>query len=77
MMDRIAVAEIAGRFARNLLRKADENGVVQRALVSERGYGGPSGTRTQDPLIKSQMLYRPELTAHRGDARGLFDRLDP
>ncbi len=28
----------------------------------------PSGTRTRDPLIKSQMLYRPELTAHRGEA---------
>jgi hypothetical protein len=26
--------------------------------------GEPSGTRTRDPLIKSQMLYRPELTAH-------------
>ena len=25
--------------------------------------GEPSGTRTRDPLIKSQMLYRPELTA--------------
>jgi hypothetical protein len=25
----------------------------------------PSGTRTRDPLIKSQMLYRPELTALR------------
>jgi hypothetical protein len=30
-----------------------------------RAYGDsePSGTRTRDPLIKSQMLYRPELTA--------------
>src|SRR5579863_4422729 len=27
--------------------------------------GEPSGTRTRDPLIKSQMLYRPELTAPR------------
>jgi hypothetical protein len=28
----------------------------------------PSGTRTRDPLIKSQMLYRPELTARRDKA---------
>ncbi|GEM_PF-2816070 len=25
----------------------------------------PSGTRTRDPVIKSHMLYRPELTAHK------------
>ena len=27
----------------------------------------PSGTRTRDPVIKSHMLYQPELTAHRGE----------
>jgi hypothetical protein len=27
--------------------------------------GEPSGTRTRDPVIKSHMLYRPELTAHK------------
>jgi hypothetical protein len=35
------------------------------ALPTEKIDGEPSGTRTRDPLIKSQMLYRPELTAHR------------
>jgi len=35
-----------------------------------KGYlSEPSGTRTRDPLIKSQMLYRPELTARRNKAR--------
>jgi hypothetical protein len=28
-------------------------------------FGEPSGTRTRDPVIKSHMLYRPELTAHK------------
>ena len=26
--------------------------------------GGPCGNRTRDQLIKSQLLYRTELTAH-------------
>ena len=39
--------------------------------VRRSNFGEPSGTRTQDPLIKSQMLYRPELTAHRGTNLGL------
>ena len=34
----------------------------RRALIL---FGEPSGTRTRDPVIKSHMLYQPELTAHR------------
>jgi hypothetical protein len=38
---------------------------ASKNLLIYGGYlGEPSGTRTRDPLIKSQMLYRPELTAH-------------
>ena len=29
------------------------------------------GLEPQDPLIKSQMLYRPELTAHLGGCRNM------
>ena len=36
----------------------------RNSLICLRYIGEPSGTRTRDPLIKSQMLYRPELTAH-------------
>ena len=39
-------------------RLRDESG----AEVAER-LGEPSGDRTRDPLIKSQVLYRSELTA--------------
>jgi integrase len=34
---------------------------------SEGNLSEPSGTRTRDPLIKSQMLYLPELTARGGE----------
>jgi hypothetical protein len=45
---------------------------VEKILQFIRFFGEPSGTRTRDPLIKSQMLYRPELTAHRGEVPGEF-----
>ena len=38
----------------------------QKAWIWLAFIGEPSGTRTRDPVIKSHMLYRPELTAHRG-----------
>jgi hypothetical protein len=38
---------------------------TENLLITLGFFGEPSGTRTRDPLIKSQMLYRPELTAHR------------
>ena len=37
----------------------------KNSLIYLSYFGEPSGTRTRDPLIKSQMLYLPELTAHR------------
>ena len=41
------------------------NSALSENLLLFLGFvGEPSGTRTRDPLIKSQMLYRPELTAH-------------
>jgi hypothetical protein len=40
--------------------------LVRAAQLRQRcleEFGEPSGTRTRDPVIKSHMLYRPELTA--------------
>jgi hypothetical protein len=52
------------RFPRRL--DAIEAACGKKVLLLGFLLGEPSGTRTRDPLIKSQMLYRPELTAHRG-----------
>ncbi len=41
----------------------------RNSLISLRYIGEPSGTRTRDPLIKSQMLYRPELTAQHSELK--------
>ena len=38
---------------------ASKNSLIYLGFIGE-----PSGTRTRDPVIKSHMLYRPELTAH-------------
>jgi hypothetical protein len=40
---------------------------VKKYVGSLSFFGEPSGTRTRDPVIKSHMLYRPELTAHQID----------
>ena len=41
----------------------------ENSLIVLRFLGEPSGTRTRDPLIKSQMLYRPELTAQHSELK--------
>ena len=40
--------------------RTDVNGVRGRRLnrLTNGPFGAPSGTRTQDPLIKSQLLYQ-------------------
>jgi hypothetical protein len=44
-----------------------ESGVleIKKAASMKDIFCEPSGTRTRDPVIKSHMLYQPELTAHR------------
>jgi hypothetical protein len=51
-------------FTGNLMRKMIKDSEV---FLSE-----PSGTRTRDPVIKSHMLYRPELTAHKLDGNWII-----
>src|ERR1700676_1418782 len=50
----------------SITKIADRKNPVEKTIrvIRRFGQGEPSGTRTRDPLIKSQMLYRPELTAH-------------
>ena len=43
------------------MREAAPKGMAQQKVPShsaEDFFGAPSGTRTQDPLIKSQLLYQ-------------------
>ena len=39
-----------------LMKKANPNALSKRNTFGFAWYGAPSGTRTQDPLIKSQLL---------------------
>src|SRR5215469_14860572 len=42
---------------------------IKKATRMKDIFCEPSGTRTRDPVIKSHMLYQPELTAHAPDSR--------
>jgi hypothetical protein len=54
------------RFGTNLPHEPESEVLeIKKAASMKDIFCEPSGTRTRDPVIKSHMLYQPELTAHR------------
>ena len=54
-----------------LMKKANPNALSKRNTFGFAWYGAPSGTRTQDPLIKSQLLSQV------ASSRGVEDSITP
>ena len=65
-----AVCEITSDLRRKALKAFRPQRVID---------GAPVGTRTQDPLLRRQMLYPTELRAQKIDVQGLeiCEKLDP
>ena len=45
-------------YLQGIPEKANPNAPSKRSTFGFALFGAPSGTRTQDPLIKSQLLYQ-------------------
>jgi hypothetical protein len=59
LLDRVvaAISSTFGTTPGTTIKHLDESG-ISGALETPDSFGGPSRTRTLDPLIKSQLLYQ-------------------